>query len=134
VSDALEIVSRLERAGGSLSLDGDRIEYAIPIGNREAQKLLAELRKQRECVTEILRLRTSESVQDWPPESHDGVRRFDQPHARLFPLLGRKVRTPSGPGTLLQVFADRVTVLLDTELSRCAVFIPQEIAPCNWGV
>jgi hypothetical protein len=133
VSDVLEIVSRLERVGGSLSLDGDRIEYAIPRGNREAQQLLAELRKQRERVTEILRLRESEPVQDWPPESHDEVRRFGQPHARLFPFLGRKVRTPSGPGTLLQVFADRVTVLLDSELSRCAVFTPLEIAPCDRG-
>jgi hypothetical protein len=70
VSDALEIVSRLERAVGSLSLDGDRIEYAIPRGSREAQQLLTELRKQRERVTEILRLRESELVQDWPPESH----------------------------------------------------------------
>jgi hypothetical protein len=60
--------------------------------------------------------------------------RFGQPHARLFVFLGRKVRTPAGAGTLLQVFADRVTVLLETELSRCAVFTPQEIAPCDWSV
>jgi hypothetical protein len=133
VSDAFEIVSRLERAGGSLSLDGDRVEYAIPKGSWEAQQLLAELRKQRERVTEILRLRESESIQDWPPESHDRVRRFGQPHARLFPFLGRKVRTPAGPGTLQQVFADRVTVLLDSELSKCAVFAPQEVAPCDRG-
>jgi hypothetical protein len=133
VSDAIEIVSRLERAGGSLSLDGDRIEYAIPRGNWEAQQLLAELRKQRERVTEILRLRESESIQDWPPESHDRMRRFG-PHARLFPFLGRKVRTPAGSGTLQQVFADRVTVLLDSERNKCAVFAPQEVAPCDWSV
>jgi hypothetical protein len=60
-------------------------------------------------------------------------RRFGQPHARLFPFIGRKVRTPTGSGTLLQVFADRVTVLLDSELSRCAVFTPLEIAPCDWS-
>ena len=131
MSDVLEIVSRLERAGGSLSLDGDRIEYAIPKGSWEAQQLLAELRKQRERVTEILRLR--ESIQNWPPESHDRVWRFGQPHARLFALLGRKVRTPAGPGTLQQVFADRVTVLLDSELSKCAVFAPQEVTPCDRG-
>jgi hypothetical protein len=59
--------------------------------------------------------------------------KFRQSHAWLFPFLGRKVRTPSGPGTLLQVFADRVTVVLDTELSRCAVFVPLEIAPCDWS-
>lgn len=133
MSDILEIVSRLERAGGSLSLDGDRIEYAIPKGNPEAQQLLAELRKQRERVTEILRHRESESVNDWMPESRDRVRRFGQPHALLFPFIGRKVRTPAGPGTLLQVFTDRVTVLLDTELSKSKVFTPKEIAPCDWS-
>ena len=36
----------------------------------------------------------------WPPESVAAERRFGQPHARLFPFLGRKVRTPGGPGTL----------------------------------
>lgn len=134
MSDVVEIVSRLERAGGSLSLDGDRIEYAIPRGNPEAQQLLTELRKQRERVTEILRRRERVSIQEWPPESRDRVQRFGQPHAKLFVFLGRKVRTPNGPGTLIQVFADRVTVLLDSELSRCAVFTPQEIAPYDWSV
>ncbi len=36
--------------------------------------------------------------------------RFGQPHARLFPLLGRRVSTPAGTGTLLQVFAQRCAV------------------------
>ena len=40
----------------------------------------------------------------------DCERRFGQPHARLFPYLGRRVQTPAGKGTLLQVFAHRVTV------------------------
>jgi len=53
--------------------------------------------------------------------------RFGQPHADLFPLLGRKVRTPKGPGTLLQVFADRTTVLLDADLEKCSWFRPEEI-------
>ena len=65
----------------------------------------------------------------WAPESRDAVSRFGQPHAKLFPFLGRKVRTPKGPGTLLQVFAERVTVLLDSELSRCAWFHPGEVEP-----
>jgi hypothetical protein len=60
--------------------------------------------------------------------------RFSQPHAWLFPFLGRKVRTPAGPGTLQQVFADRVTVLLDSELSKCASFTPNEVAPCDWSI
>lgn len=130
MSDVLEIVSRLERAGGWLSLNGDRIEYAIPRGSREAQELLTELRKQRERVAELLRLRARESS-DWPLESRDKVRRFGQSHARLFLFIGRKVRTPGGPGTLLQVFADRATVVLDSQLSQCSVFVPSEIEPVS---
>ena len=54
--------------------------------------------------------------------------RFGQPHVRLFPFIGRKVRTPAGPGTLIQVFADRVTVLLDADLNKCTWFAPGEIS------
>lgn len=68
----------------------------------------------------------------WPLPSLDAERRFCQPHGRLFPFLGRKVRTPVGPGTLLQVFAERVTVLLDSELGRCSFFRPAEIEPVSW--
>jgi len=68
----------------------------------------------------------------WPPASLDAERRFGQPHAKLFPFLGRKVRTPAGPGTLLQVFSERVTVLLDSELTHCSFFRPAEIEPVSW--
>ncbi len=67
-------------------------------------------------------------------ESLECERRFGQLHARLFPFIGRKVRTPAGPGTLLQVFADRCTVLFDSELSRCARFAPGEIEPVSWEI
>lgn len=63
----------------------------------------------------------------WPPESIAAGRRFGQPHARLFPFLGRKVRTPGGSGTLLQVFADRVTILLDSDLGKCTIYTPEQI-------
>ena len=68
----------------------------------------------------------------WPPVSLDAERRFLQPHAKLFPFLGRKVRTPAGTGTLLQVLAERVTVVLDSEVSRCSFFRPTEIEPVSW--
>ncbi len=66
-----------------------------------------------------------------PPESLDAEGRFNQAHARLFPFLGRKVRTPKGPGTLLQVFAGRVTVLLDADLNKCSFFSSTEIRPVS---
>jgi hypothetical protein len=127
MSDVRQIVSRLEEGGGTLTLDGDRIRYSVPSGNPQVPSLLAELRRHREEVAELLRHRAS-----WPPESFDAERRFAQPHAKLFPYLGRKVRTPSGSGTLLQVFADRATVLLDSELSRCSFFSPKQIEPVSW--
>jgi hypothetical protein len=65
-------------------------------------------------------------------KSVEAEERFGQPHARLFPFLCRKVRTPGGPGTLLQVFADRVTVVLDSEIDKCAFFKPTEIEPVSW--
>jgi hypothetical protein len=123
-----QIVSRLEQGGGTLALDGDRIRYSVPKGSREAQELLAELRKHREGVTELLRQRAKEPGE--PSASFDAERRFGQPHARLFPYIGRKVRTPRGHGTLLQVFAERATVLLDSEREgSCARFLPAEISP-----
>ncbi len=67
--------------------------------------------------------------EEWPSESLDAEHRFGQPHAKLFPFIGRKVRTPQGPGMLIQVFAERVTVLLDSHLDKCAVFSPGEIEP-----
>lgn len=131
--DVLQIVSRLEQAGGELSLNGDRITYAIPKGNQEAQELLAELREHRKTLADFLRQRVHEHPQKWPPESHEAMRRFGQSHARLFPFIGRKVRTPAGPGTLIQVFAERVTVLLETDLNKCSWFAPGEISPAGSG-
>jgi hypothetical protein len=70
----------------------------------------------------------------WPAASLNAEQRFAQPHAKLFPFIGRKVRTPSGVGTLIQVFAKRVTVLLDSELGRCSFFPPAIIQPVSWDL
>ncbi len=129
----IEFVSRLEQSGGRLVLDGDRIRYCVPRGNPEAQGFLAELRKHREEVTELLRQRAADG-RNWPPESLDYEQRFGQPHGRLFAFIGRKMRTPAGPGTLIQVFADRCTVLLDSQVSQCAGFAPGEIEPVSWSL
>ena len=72
------------------------------------------------------------TVQHWPTASLDAEQRFGRPHARLFPFIGRKMRTPVGVGTLVQVFAGRVTVLLDSQLSRCSYFRPAEVEPVSW--
>jgi hypothetical protein len=130
VTDLLQIVSRLKESGGTLALNGDRIRYSVPSGDTEAVALLAELRKHRDALRKLLRRRGSED-RTCPPGSFEATRRFGQPHAKLLPFLGHKVRTPEGPGTLLQVFADRVTVLLDRDLKKCSFFSPSEIEPVS---
>jgi hypothetical protein len=60
VTDLLQVVTRLEEGGGRLVLAGDRIRYSVPNGSPESQKLLAELRKHRERVMELLRQREAE--------------------------------------------------------------------------
>ncbi len=62
--------------------------------------------------------------------SLDAEFRFGHPHSRLFPLIGHKVRTPSGLGTLIQVYSDKVTVLLDSDRKgACVRFLPSEVSP-----
>jgi hypothetical protein len=46
-------------------------------------------------------------------------------------ILGPKVRTAAGSGTLIQVFAVRVTVPLDSERNKCSVFSPAQIDPVS---
>lgn len=57
------------------------------------------------------------------------MRRFGCLHARLYPLMGKKVQTPEGEGTLVQVFGERAAVNLDCDGSRLAVFLPCELGP-----
>ena len=68
----------------------------------------------------------------WPSSRLPAEKDFGRLQARLFCYIGRKMRTPSGPGTLVQAFRDRATVLLDSELERCAIFHPAEIEPISW--
>lgn len=46
---------------------------------------------------------------------------------RLFPLLNKKVNTPSGWGTLVQVFGTDVKVALDKEPKKMKRFFSDQI-------
>jgi hypothetical protein len=96
--------------------------------------LLSSIRQAKPAILEALQNRTATTSHEdaWPPASQDADRRFGQPHAKLFPFIGRKVQTPAGPGTLLQLFSKRVTVVLDSEMSKCSFFPPAEIQPVSW--
>jgi hypothetical protein len=142
------LVAQLEQVGVLLIVEGDKLRLQAPPDKVPLPETIAELRENKTAVLEYLRERVkpaqnqfssfptprawqTEKLECWPAESVEAERRFGQPHARLFPFIGRKVRTPGGPGTLLQVFAERVTVLLDSELSRCAFFQPGQVEPLS---
>jgi len=50
---------------------------------------------------------------EWPPESEVHAQRFGQTHARLFPLIGKRVWVAGGSGILLSVFAEQCEILPD---------------------
>ncbi len=143
------LVAVLEQDGARLRVEGDRLTLEVPSHKVPSPETIAGLRENKAAVVEYLRGRSqpqgiqfssfsnpiawkTEKLENWPPESFELAGRFAQPHAKLFPFIGRKVRTPGGPGTLLQVFADRVAVVLDSELSRCSFFVPGQIEPVSW--
>jgi len=71
----------------------------------------------------------------WGAESLESEAKFGAPHARLFPFLGRKVRTPQGPGVLLQVLRERCAIALDAEAQKYMHFFPpSEVEPISWMV
>jgi len=142
------LVASLEQDGVRLKIDGDKLKLEAPADRVPGQETLAGLREHKTAVLEYLRTRMlhegiqfssfpipigqkTEKREDWPSESLDAERRFGQPHAKLFPFIGRKVRTPAGAGTLIQVFAERVTVVLDSDLDKCAMFSPRDIEPAS---
>ena len=145
------LVAALEQGGVRLRIEGERLKLEAPADKVPSPETIAGLREHKAAVVEYLRGRLqpggiqfsrfpdsiaqkTEKLESWPPESFEIERRFAQPHAKLFPFLGRKVRTPGGPGTLIQVFTDRATVVLDSEISRCSFFLPGQIEPVSWEV
>jgi hypothetical protein len=143
------LVEALEQGGVRLRIEGEKLKLEAPADKVPSPETIAGLRKNKAAVVEYLRgrsqppgiqfssfpdpiARKTEKLESWTPGSYETERRFAQPHAKLFPYLGRKVRTPGGPGTLMQVFANRATVLLDSELSRCTFFVPAQIEPLSW--
>jgi hypothetical protein len=144
---AESLVAELEQVGVSLKAEGEKLKLQVPADKIPSPETIAGLRQNKAAVLEYLRergqpreiqfvslpepiLRKTDKLETWRLESLDAELRFGQPHARLFPFIGRKVRTPNGPGTLLQVFANRAIVLLDSERDEpCVRFLPHEVIP-----
>jgi hypothetical protein len=129
---AVEILTELQQRGVSVVAEGD----TLCLKPRRAldDSLLASIRQAKAAILEVLRGRPDmhRETESWPSVSLEAELRFAKPHAKLFPFIGRKVRTPAGTSTLVQVFAKRVTVVLDSEMSKCSFFSPAEIQPVSW--
>ncbi len=57
-----EVIRQIERAGGRLVLDGERVRYRLPRSFQEPKALLATLRSNRQEVVRLLRERDGESL------------------------------------------------------------------------
>ena len=116
-----ELLAQVEALG--VIVTQDRQDLVLRPRSRLSPELVEQLRANKPKLLDLVELRS------WPAESRDAVRRFGKPCARLYPYLGREILTPEGPGRLLQVFAERVTVVLDAEPSRASFFLPSEVRP-----
>lgn len=119
--NAEELLAEVEALGVTVQSDGDHLR--LRPGSAVPPALVEKIRAHKLELLELLGLR------GWPETSRDCVRRFGQPHARLFPFLGRPVATPRGPGRLIQVFRDRAGVALDSDPDRVVYLLPSEVRP-----
>jgi TubC N-terminal docking domain len=129
MSAAHSILDEILRRGIAVRVDGETLRLRPRLALDDG--LLARIKEHKAEIIRAVVTKGSDQAFHWSPESLAAERRYGQPHARLFPFLGRKVRTPAGPGTLIQVFAERVTVLLDSERDKCSVFPAAQIEPVS---
>jgi len=55
VTPAASPIDRIRELGGAVFLDGERLRYRIPADDPKARRLLAEIRRNRDAVIQILR-------------------------------------------------------------------------------
>ena len=70
------------------------------------------------------------TVSGWPTESLDAQHRFGSSHAKLFPFIDKRVRTPNGYGRLFTVFAECVEVAME-KTGKIGVFSPRDVVPAQ---
>ncbi|HEX4952680.1 MAG TPA: hypothetical protein VF017_04710 [Thermoanaerobaculia bacterium] len=118
-----ELLAEVQALGVSVRAEGNvlRLKPASSI----PPSLVVELRAHKPELLSLV------SLQGWPQESKDYVRRFGRPEARLYPFLAKEVATPLGRGRLLQVFAERVAVALECDPHRLVYLLPSEVSPPN---
>ncbi len=117
------LIAALEQEGVRVRVEGEKLTLEAPADKVPAQETIAGLRQNKAAILKYLRERgqpreiqfaslsdpmprQTDKLESLASQSLDAERRFGQPHAKLFPFIGCKVRTPAGPGTLIQVYAD----------------------------
>lgn len=118
-----ELLDTLRRSGVKVTVNGDRLRVAAPQGvvTPEIRRQLSE--RKPELIAELSR------GPSWPAESREAERRFGTPEARLYPFLGKEVDTAVGSGWLLQVFPERVAVILHSCADEVTYLLPAEVRP-----
>ena len=108
------------------AVEGDSFRYKIaPVPPRPAAPGICP-----DTSTERTSHTAPSGKQVWPREYLQAADRFARPYARLFPLVGKKVSTPSGTGTLEQVLGPTlVRVALDSNPARMSTFGWEQILP-----
>ena len=129
MSAAHSILAEITGRGIVVRVEGETLRLRPRLALDDG--LLGRIKEHKAEIIRVVLTEGSDQVFHWPPESLATERRFGQSHVKLFPFLGRKVRTPTGSGTLIQVFAERVTVLLDSERDKCSFFLPAQIEPVS---
>ena len=112
---AAELLAQLHASSVRLTVNDGRLRYRAPAGVLTPD-LLEALAEHKAAVLAWL----ATAAAPWPAACLEAERRFGQPHARLFPLIGQTVSTPNGAGVLCQVFRDRAAVVVGVDLAGLA--------------
>ncbi len=104
--NAAELLVDLSERGVQVRPDGDLLRLRPK--SRLTAGLLAEVKTHKPDLLTLLGT-------DWPPQCLEAAKRFRVPYACLYPLIGKTVETPGGPGKLLQVLGRAAAVRLKSQ-------------------
>ena len=125
------LLEDLRAKGVNLRIEEERILVRAP-RNIVTQEIRDALTRRRSEILELLTLQAG-----WPGECLQSEQRFGSWHARLFPLIGKAVDTPQGPGKLFNVLSSsagaRAGVILDITPGRVTLMDARMVKPDRRG-
>jgi hypothetical protein len=107
--------------GGEVRLEPGK---PVPLPEDRARRLLAKAPGK-------VRVSPLNEEADWPAECRRSEDKFRTKEARLYPLLYQSVRTPRGPGILVQVFGGRAAVRLKGAPDLIYFLDPSDVRPAT---